>query len=509
MFQRVASLCVCLGAVPAIAHAASAPAWPNWGGISLANTRNATAETSISPANVSTLRQLWVFTGRGNFTTTPTVYGSRLYTTDDGGGVYAIDTATGKAVWTHAMSDYGLSVSRSSPAIVGDLLILTDRRSGNVIGVSRATGSLVWKTLVESNPYATLTGSPIVRGKTVFVGTASNEEYEVSASSSYTPTFRGSVAALDAPTGALQWQSYMVPQGYTGGAVWGSGFAVNSNANLVYVATGNNYSVPQAAAACQENADTGPSRLACLAPTDFVDSIVALDMTTGAVRWGHRLQGSDTFTLNCRTSAPAQPCPMPTGPDYDFAQGPSLFNAGTASAPRLVVGAGQKSGVYWALDASSGKIAWRSQPAPGGVRGGIMWGAAVDQSHVYVAENDSAHMAYTPVGASAKFTGGSWAALDVTSGAIAWQTEVPGTQDSAPAGTESAVSVANGVVFAGSTAGDMVAMNAGTGAILWHFASGGGVTCGASIVSGVVYWGSGDPYGTANNKLYAFGLAGK
>ncbi len=504
MFQRLPALCLCLAAAPACA--APAPSWTNWGGTLAANTRSAPAETAITPANVSTLQPLWVFTGQGNFTATPTVFGNRLYAADDGGGVYAIDTATGQAVWTHAMSDYGLSVSRSSPAIAGNLLILTDRRSGNVIGISRDTGRLVWKTLIEPNAYATLTGSPVVHGQTAFVGTSSNEEYEVSASSGYTPTFRGSVAALDVSTGTLQWQSYMVPPGYTGGAVWGSGFAINGNANLVYVATGNNYSVSQAASACQQNAGTGARRTACLAPADYVDAVVALDMTSGAVRWGHRLQGSDTFTLNCRTSTPAQPCPTPAGPDYDFAQGPSLFNAGTPAAPRLVVGAGQKSGAYWALDAGSGQLAWHSQPAPGGERGGIMWGAAVDQAHVYVAENNSRHLAYTPAGASAKFRGGSWAALDVSNGAVAWQTEVTGTQGGMPAGTESAVSVANGVVFAGSTAGDMVAMDAGSGQVLWRFASGGGVTCGAAIVSGVVYWGSGDPYGTANNKLYAFAL---
>ncbi len=470
------------------------------------NTRSAPEETAISAANVSRLQPLWTFTGHGNFTTTPTVYGKFVYATDDGGGVYAIDAATGQAVWTHAMSDYGLSVSRSSPAITGNLLILADRRSGTVIGITRATGKLVWKTLVETNPYATLTGSPTVHGGSVFIGTASNEEYEVSASSSYVPSFRGSVVALDSATGALQWQSYMVPQGYTGGAVWGSGFAINAAASLIYVATGNNYSVPQAASACQAQAGTNASRLACLAPADYVDAIVALDLATGAVRWGHRLQGSDTFTLNCRTGTPAQPCPMPTGPDYDFAQGPSLFDAGTAAAPRLLVGAGQKSGVYWALDAGSGQVAWRSQPAPGGVRGGLMWGAAVDQAHVYLAENDSKHVAYTPAGASAKVRGGSWAALDLASGAVAWQTAVTGTQGGAPAGTEGAVSVANGVVFGGSTAGDMVAMDAGTGRTLWRFASGGGVTCGAAIVSGVVYWGSGDPYGAANDRLYAFSL---
>ncbi len=235
---------------------------------------------------------------------------------------------------------------------------------------------------------------------------------------------------------------------------------------------------------------------------------MALDLATGAPRWGHRLQGSDTSTLNCRTATPAQPCPMPTGPDFDFGSGPNLFDAGSGPAPRLRVGAGQKSGVYWALDPLSGQIAWRAQPGPGGVRGGIMWGSAVDRAHVYVAENNSSGAAYKSAEGSARLQGGSWAALDVGTGAVAWQVAVTDGQGK-PAGTESAMSVANGVVFGGSTAGEMVALDAGSGRVLWRFGSGGGVTCGAAIVAGVVYWGSGDPYGLANDKLYAFGLSGR
>ncbi|MFB7116176.1 hypothetical protein [Streptomyces sp. NPDC056190] len=36
-----------------------------------------------------------------------------------------------------------------------------------------------------------------------------------------------------------------MPKGYTGGAVWGSHSAVDLERGLEYVATGNNYSVPE------------------------------------------------------------------------------------------------------------------------------------------------------------------------------------------------------------------------------------------------------------------------
>jgi polyvinyl alcohol dehydrogenase (cytochrome) len=67
------------------------------------------------------------------------------------------------------------------------------------------------------------------------------------------------------------------------------------------------------------------------------------------------------------------------------------------------------------------------------------------------------------------------------------------------------------VVYACSldAAGHMYAMNAATGAILWSFPSGGSCLSGAAIADGTLYWGSGYSnfgFGTANNKLYSFGL---
>jgi polyvinyl alcohol dehydrogenase (cytochrome) len=67
--------------------------------------------------------------------------------------------------------------------------------------------------------------------------------------------------------------------------------------------------------------------------------------------------------------------------------------------------------------------------------------------------------------------------------------------------------VANGVVYAPSISGNMHALDAGTGGILFTFASGGSVVDGPSIADGVVYWGSGYRKvagGMGNNRVYAF-----
>jgi polyvinyl alcohol dehydrogenase (cytochrome) len=72
------------------------------------------------------------------------------------------------------------------------------------------------------------------------------------------------------------------------------------------------------------------------------------------------------------------------------------------------------------------------------------------------------------------------------------------------------VSVANGVMYAGSYSGQMCALNAETGKILWTFDSGGSVIDGPSIVNGFLFWGSGYRRirpGIGNNKVYAFTVA--
>jgi polyvinyl alcohol dehydrogenase (cytochrome) len=97
---------------------------------------------------------------------------------------------------------------------------------------------------------------------------------------------------------------------------------------------------------------------------------------------------------------------------------------------------------------------------------------------------------------------GSWAALDLK-GNILWQIPDP---------TEGAIdiaslSVANGVMYAGSYSGYMYAIEAATGRILWSFNSGGSVIDGPSIVNGTLFWGSGYRKiapGIGNNKVFAF-----
>jgi len=297
----------------------------------------------------------------------------------------------------------------------------------------------------------------------------------------------------------MLWKTYDMPDnrgqqgGYSGGAVWQPP-AIDSRRGTLFVGTGNNYTAPPAVEACQK---ANPAAN-CAAADDFFDAALALDLKSGRIKWAKRLQGSDTFTAACLTPTGPNPnCPVPSSPDFDLGgSGPNLVGD--------IVGFGQKSGIYWALNPGNGDIVWSTPVGPGSDLGGIEWGTATDGQAIYVAITNLNQLAYTLVPSGQKITWGSWSALDIATGKILWQTADP-TVGALDLGS---VSVANSVMYAGSSSGQMYALDTMTGKILWNFASGGTVIDGPSIVDGVVYWGSGYRIGTGNNKVYAFALAG-
>src|SRR5262249_31931153 len=154
-------------------------------------------------------------------------------------------------------------------------------------------------------------------------------------------------------------------------------------------------------------------------------------------------------------------CPKDPGPDFDFGSGPNLFTVGSGKDARLMVGAGQKSGIYFALDAHTGQVVWTTAAGPGSSLGGIEWGPATDGNRIYVAEENVYGIPYAIRGGGT-ITSGSWAALDPASGKILWQ--VPDDSHNAFGGGNALgpVTVANGVVFAPSMSGKVRALDAAT-----------------------------------------------
>jgi polyvinyl alcohol dehydrogenase (cytochrome) len=503
---------------------ADTPAWP-MGGHDFQNTRSNPVQKTVSAANAGRLAAKWTATAHGDVSATPAVAGGAVYFPDWAGYLTKADARTGATIWSRKLSDYGYNsaadlVSRTSPAVVGNVVYIGDQGGGSfvapspgrLLAVDARNGRLLWSTVVNPHPFSIVTQSPIVSDGVVYVGAASAEENNAAFIPGYVCcTFRGSFSAVDAATGQVKWTTYMVPDngnapgGYSGAAVWGSTPALDARSRTVYVTTGNNYAVPEEVKACQ---DAGGSPSACLDPADHIDAVVAMDTSTGAVRWATGVQGFDDWIVSCIPVGAPNPCPTATpGPDFDFGQGPILYSVKKATGgTRRLVGAGAKSGIFWALDAVTGQIVWSTQAGPGSTLGGIQWGSAYDGVRIYLAEANSAFLPYDH-DPSLPPTG-SWAALDPATGRILWQTPDPsGSFDTGP------VSVSNGVVYAGSMSGHMYALNAATGSVLKDLPGQGSSNAGPAIDNdGVVYWGNGYArfgLGTGSTTFYAFSLDGK
>jgi polyvinyl alcohol dehydrogenase (cytochrome) len=523
-----AAIAFCLDASIATAADKTSPSlsgnfeWPMFG-----QNFNNTAEGrsfSIDKHTVSRLKPKWIFNTSGDVSARPSVVGGAVYFPDWGGHVYRLNAATGAMVWSKSLTaDYGLApafgqatvVSRTTPAVDGNTIYIGSQFTTNgaqLLAINKSNGALRWKIQLDPHPYSVHTSSAIVFRGVIYLGVSSLEEGPAEQADYPCCSFRGSIMAINAATGAVIWKTYTVPPGYSGAAMWGSSVVPDPVRGQVYATTSNQYTTPKdpAFVACVAGMATEDKITSCLSPDDHFDSVLALDMKTGSVRWSHRLATADDWNGACLILAEGQEnCPSPEGVDADFGSGANFFTVQTPKGPRQIVGAGEKNGIYAAFDPDTGKLLWATQVGPGSVAGGVMWGSATDGQRVYVANGNFAALP-SPVGG----TGGNWTALDALTGKILWQKADPnGALDWSP------LTVANGVVYGGSMsntpgANTMIAMDASTGATLWSFPAGGPVIAGAAIVGDTIYWGSGYvnlvfPGFTGTNKFYAFSLDGK
>jgi polyvinyl alcohol dehydrogenase (cytochrome) len=513
-------------------YLASLDQWPMFGQNPM-NTAN-NLDFAISRETVGKLAPKWTFKTGGDVSARAAIVAGVAYFPDwatpaTSSNLWAVNAQSGKQVWAHTLSDYGLPTpthSRTTPAVVGGVLYLGTQEGAWLLAIDARNGNLIWKNKLETvDPYAIITTSPVVASGMVFTGTASTQEGVLTPG--FVATARGSVVGVDAASGQIRWKTYTLPSsGYAGGGVWGGNPVVDDIRGTVFVGTGNNYAAPTdpAYVSCVGKGGTPAS---CISPNDHTDSILALDMFSGNIKWSTRLMnwnqtgitnGTDFWDVNCLYGLPYG-CPTPTGPDYDFGSAPNEITYFGRHGLTTILGAGQKSGIYYALDPDTGQVIWHTQVGPGSALGGMEWGSASDGERIYVAISN---LNGIPVGTGSNF-GGLWAAIDPDTGNVLWRTPDPNNAvDPGP------VTVVNGVVYGASMATDtpfipgqnvgtvpsMFAMDASTGKILWSFDAGSSVIAGASIANGTVYWGSGYthlplPGFTGNNKFYAFTVNGK
>jgi polyvinyl alcohol dehydrogenase (cytochrome) len=539
------ALCALAPLTAALGEGKGNAVW-HFGGSDVFNTRNAAGEKRITPANVGQLAKKWEFATAGDVSATPTVetHGNTttVYAVDWGGYLYSLDGATGVPNWSHKISQYTgntvKSASRTSPAIVGDTLILGDQGDTNsdgfpqgggttasVMAVDKNSGKLAWRTVVSDHPFSGITSSPVADDGVIYVGVTSLEE-NAGFIPGYAYSWRGKVVALDAETGVILWSTKTISDdayqsGYTGASVWGGTPVIDAARGLLYVTTGNNYSTPA-------DGPTSPSSPVPAPSGDHFDSVIALSLRTGKLQWSFRAWNGDKWDVASWVFSGKPAWSFNTagslGPDWDFGSGPNLL---TPKGGDQLLGAGAKSGIYYALDPDNGRVVWSTEDphtqlstlGPGGTGGGIEWGSATDGDRIYIGIANTNSRAYTlakPSAGSALATNaGLWAGVDATTGRLLWQTADPrGGHDLGM------VTIANGVMFAASNSGDLYALDAATGIIRWNFTalpspsdgSPASSICGPSVVNGTVYWGSGyshltGAFGTSGTpRLYAFAL---
>jgi polyvinyl alcohol dehydrogenase (cytochrome) len=497
-------------------QALDGPRWNGWGA-DLGNSRFQPAAMAGLTQDQAPLLQLkWAFgfPRSSSAVAQPTIVGGLVFV---GGGdreVYALDAKSGCTRWAFATEAVVRTAISFAPISGAEqfAVFFGDVRA-NAYAVNATTGALIWKTKVEDHPAARITGSPTLYSGILYVPVSSLEEVTGSPPSYECCTFRGSVVALDIATGRQVWKGYTIPEaphptkrnamatqlyGPSGAAVW-SAPTIDVQRGAIYVTTGDNYSDP---------------------PSETSDAIVAFELATGRMLWHWQATANDSYVVSCFSADRSNTnCPESNGPDHDFGQSPILVSLRTGQRVLVV---GQKSGVVHALDPDQeGKILWQTRVGKGGALGGIMWGSAADQDHVYVANSD---VRFSPGGDRLldPNAGGGLFALDLAGGKISMQVPpVPcGSRSRCSPALSAAVTAIPGVVFSGGVSGYLRAYATDDARLLWEVdtardyatvnsvsARGGAMDGpGPTIVDGLLYVNSGYGQwgGLPGNVLLAF-----
>ncbi|MFC6083252.1 outer membrane protein assembly factor BamB family protein [Sphaerisporangium aureirubrum] len=260
------------------------------------------------------LQLAWSYTTRGDVSATPAVVDGAVYFPDWGGFFHKVDANTGAVIWSRSVASYvgatGTVVSRTSPVVAGNTVYIGTQSGARVLAIDIANGNLRWNVAADPHPRAVLTGGAVFHNGVLYQG-VSSDEFSLASDTSYDCcTFRGSLVALDAATGAQRWKSYTLrdqgPGGdiFSGASVWGTTPSIDPDSNTIFIGTGQNYSIPQSASQCQGSGGT-PQQ--CLPPWNAKDSIVAMDLTTGAIKWNTGPARFDEPMASACSSPPATP----------------------------------------------------------------------------------------------------------------------------------------------------------------------------------------------------------
>jgi alcohol dehydrogenase (cytochrome c) len=453
------------------------------------------ALTQITPANVRSLGVAWQYqepplgmmAGQVGFSLqgAPIVIGGVMYVTGPDAVVWALDAATGAVLWKyqHAVSlDTPLCCGTSNRGVaVADGKVIFATPSGHIIALDAVTGKPLWNTtFLDVRGGESSTAAPLIVKNMVLIGSA-GAEYGV----------RGHIDAFDIATGRRVWRRYNVPKpGEPGAETWpatgdawarGGGTAwitgtYDPELNLVYWGIAN----------------PGPLFTPEVRAGDnlYTNSIIAFNPDNGEMRWHFQTTPHDQW-------------------DYDAVSEPILFDR---DGRKLLVQF-NKNGYYYLLDRVTGKLVhalpfvrttWgdvdsltgkvtvRLTPSekgtvicPGAAGGkewthasysprtGLVYVPVIEQCATFVRHVQQFHEGMGYWGSVPNPVQGEYwgyvKAIDPVTGKEVWahRTKYPVVA--------SVLSTASDLVFAAEATGEVDALDAHTGALLWQFQTGSGI----------------------------------
>lgn len=443
----------------------------------------------VTNANVSRLQVKWLTTlpNIRQVQATPVVVDGVMYVTV-ANECFALDAGSGRQIWHYQRSRTqgitglsALGVNRGV-AIAGDrVFMVTD--NAHLIALNRTSGALLWETeMIDWRLGYNANTAPLVVGGMVVSGISGGDEGA-----------RGFIVAYDQASGKETWRFWTTPKpgepgsetwkgtgiDHPGGATWMTG-TYDPSLDTLYWPIGN-----------PGNDLIGDDRAG---DNLYTDSVVALDPTTGKLKWYFQFTPHDVH-------------------DYDAMAPPSLVDAMWQGKPRKLMVQANRNGFLYVLDRTNGKfllgrpfttkLDWATGLTPEGrpilapghepthegtracpwLNGATNWYSASWSpltSLYYVQTNDKCGI-FTrtdePFKAGRDFMGGSFApapgdsgqrvlrAFDIHTGKAVWQLPQTGSAES----FGGVLSTAGGVVFYGADDGAVAAADAKTGKQLWSF----------------------------------------
>ena len=290
--------------------------------------------TEITPANVKSLEQQWLFQAQSleKFEATPLVLDGVMYTVQAPNDIVALDAVSGRVFWMYRYTPSPQArpccgrVNRGV-AILGETLFMATI-DGHLVAVDAKAGRQIWNVaVVDARPEAgyAFTVAPLVVKDKVIIGTAGGD-FGV----------RGFVAAFSARTGQEVWRFYTIPGPgepgnetwagnswmHGGGGIWVTG-SYDPDLNLTYWGIGN----------------PGPDWNGDRRSGDnlYSDSVLALDADTGTLKWYFQFTPHDEF-------------------DYDSTQVPVLADMDWQGRARKVMLWANRNGFFYVLDRTTGQF---------------------------------------------------------------------------------------------------------------------------------------------------------